>query len=92
MIDACHIIPFSESHDDTICNGISLCTNLHRALDGGLIAIDESYMVLIKAFTGDSAVYSIKQFEGKQIFLPSTKDYYPSQTNLSLHRNRFKYP
>jgi putative restriction endonuclease len=35
MIDACHIIPFSESHDDTISNGISLCPNLHRAFDRG---------------------------------------------------------
>jgi len=33
MIDACHIIPFSISYDDTITNGIALCPNLHRAFD-----------------------------------------------------------
>ncbi len=91
MIDACHIIPFSESHDDTICNGISLCPNLHRAFDRGLIAIDENYKVIIKAFTENNAAYSIKQFEGKVILLPAAKDFYPSQINLTLHRNRFKY-
>src|SRR5690606_13110164 len=37
MIDACHIVPFSESHDDTIGNGLSLCPNLHRAFDRHLI-------------------------------------------------------
>jgi len=91
MIDACHIIPFSESHDDTICNGLSLCPNLHRAFDRGLIAIDESYKVIIKVFTEDSTAYSIKQFERKPILLPLAKDHYPAQTNLYLHRKRFKY-
>jgi putative restriction endonuclease len=40
MIDACHIVPFNESYDDTVTNGIALCPNLHRAFDRGLIAID----------------------------------------------------
>lgn len=47
MIDACHIIPFSESYDDTLTNGIALCPNLHRAFDRGLISISENYTVLI---------------------------------------------
>jgi putative restriction endonuclease len=25
MIDACHIVPFSSSYNDTITNGIALC-------------------------------------------------------------------
>ena len=50
IINACHIIPFSESHDDTITNGISLCPNLHRAFDRGLVALDPEYRVLIEPF------------------------------------------
>ena len=42
MVDACHIVPFSESYDDTITNGIALCPNLHRAFDRGMISIDEN--------------------------------------------------
>jgi putative restriction endonuclease len=47
MVDACHIIPFSESHDDTIANGITLCPNLHRAFDRRLIGIDSEYRVIV---------------------------------------------
>jgi len=71
MVDACHIVPFSESYDDTITNGISLCPNLHRAFDRGLISIDDNYKVLVKSnWSEDYSNYSIKQFEGKQILLP----------------------
>jgi putative restriction endonuclease len=91
MIDACHIVPFSESHDDTITNGISLCPNLHRAFDRGLISFDNNYKVLVKPFTEQENFYSIKQFEGKKILLPNKKEYYPSQENLAFHRNRHKF-
>ncbi|WP_201288840.1 HNH endonuclease signature motif containing protein [Polaribacter septentrionalilitoris] len=40
MIDACHIVPFSISNDDTIPIGISLSPNLYRAFDRGLITIN----------------------------------------------------
>lgn len=86
MIDACHIIPFSESHDDTITNGISLCPNLHRAFDRGLISINDDYRVLVKPFIEQENYYSIKQFEGAPILLPSSKHYFPSRENLYIHR------
>jgi len=90
MIDACHIVPFAESHDDTITNGISLCPNLHRAFDRGLISLDREYRVMAKPFAEESS-YSIKQFEGKQILLPNKKEYYPSQENLAAHRLRYGF-
>lgn len=86
MIDACHIVPFSESRDDTITNGISLCPNLHRAFDRGLISIDDDYRVVIKPFFEQDNVYSIRQFEGKRILLPSNINYVPSKSNLAAHR------
>lgn len=89
MIDACHIVPFSESHDDTICNGISLCPNLHRAFDRGLIGIDENYKVLVRVFKEEDTNYSIRQFKGRRIMLPANKDHYPALANLSGHRLRF---
>jgi putative restriction endonuclease len=49
MIDACHIVPFAESHDDTIKNGISLSPNLHRAFDRYMISINENYEVVVSA-------------------------------------------
>lgn len=89
MIDACHIRPFSESHDDTISNGISLCPNLHRAFDRGLITISNNYHVLVSStFTESDTPYSVKQFEGKSIALPRNEAHWPLVENLEWHREK----
>lgn len=92
MIDACHIIPFSESYDDTITNGIALCPNLHRAFDRGLISISDDYNVLVKKnFIESMSNFNLKQFENKKILLPNKEEHFPLQTNLNHHRNRFNF-
>lgn len=89
MIDACHIIPFSKSYDDTIKNGLALCPNLHRAFDRGLISINENYEVIVsEGFTESiDSLYSIKQLAGRQILLPDEPRFHPSKANLNWHRN-----
>jgi putative restriction endonuclease len=87
LVDACHIIPFAISKDDTITNGISLSPNLHRAFDRGLITINNDYIVRVSpAIKEKDSPYSLKQFEGKQILLPTNVNYYPSLENLTWHR------
>ncbi len=92
MVDACHIVPFSVSYDDTISNGIALCPNLHRAFDRGLIAINLDYKVLVsKKFKEDETNYSIKIFENKKIILPKANTYFPLYKNFEWHqKNIFK--
>lgn len=92
MVDAYHIVPFSESYNDTVTNGIALCPNLHRAFDRGLIAIDNNYKVVVsKTFTEDESNYSIQFFKGKQILLPKQIEYFPLKENLEWHQtNIFK--
>lgn len=86
MVDACHIIPFSVSYNDTIQNGISLSPNLHRAFDRGLITIKDDYTVRVSPTIKDNeSVYSITQFNGKQIKLPSNIKHYPSLESLIWH-------
>ena len=90
MIDACHIVPFAESHDDTISNGLSLCPNLHRAFDRYLVSIDINYCVLVSPNLSESVGdYSIKRLTGKRILLPSQKAYFPSIENLKMHNDKF---
>jgi putative restriction endonuclease len=93
FIDACHIVPFSLTHNDTINNGIALCPNLHRAFDRGLITIDGDYCVKVSAGIIENAVhpYNLKQFNGMAIHLPSDCRYYPNPANLEWHlENIFK--
>lgn len=93
MLDACHIIPFSESYDDTISNGLALTPTLHRAFDRGLISLNNNYQVIIKndfVEPNDSS-YSIKQFEGQKILLPKKHDWFPATHKLRYHREKFNF-
>ena len=73
-IDACHIVPFSLTHDDKVDNGIALCPNLHRVFDRGLLSIDLDHP------------YSLDNLRGRKMRLPFDSRHYPSQENLSIHR------
>ena len=86
MIDACHIIPFSISNDDTIPNGLSLSPNMHRAFDRGLITINKDYVVRVsRSVEENKSAYSLSQFDGKQINLPTSEKWYPSPEALIWH-------
>lgn len=85
MIDACHIIPFSESYDDTVSNGIALCPNLHRAFDRGLMSITPDYRVCISDSFIEEGSYSLKQFADRKIALPTNENYWPNRENLERH-------
>ncbi len=93
MVDACHIIPFSETHDDTVGNGIALCPNLHRAFDRGLISISDDYTVMVNSnFAEDaSSVFALSQFEGHPIKLPYNESFYPNRECLAAHRARWGF-
>ena len=93
MVDACHIVPFSESYDDTITNGIALCPNLHGAFDRGLISIGDNYEVIVKSNFSEKASlnYFIVPFHGKRISLPIETNNYPSLENFYFHRKKFKF-
>lgn len=86
MVDACHIVPFSISRNDTVKNGFCLTPTLHRAFDRGLITITDNYTVKTSPLIKENqSVYAIKQFDGKQIFLPNKKEYYPDLSHFKWH-------
>ncbi|MGA0559258.1 HNH endonuclease [Larkinella sp. VNQ87] len=88
MIDACHIVPFAKSYNDTITNGIVLCPNLHRAFDRGMIGVDENFKVIVSERFTESidSLYSIKQLAGRPILLPTEPRYRPLINNFAWHR------
>lgn len=93
MVDACHIIPFSEAYDDTLTNGIALSPNLHRAFDRGLISFSDDYTVLVKKdfIENKHSVFNLSQFESQKILLPNIQSYFPSLENIRHHRERFGF-
>lgn len=91
-LDACHIVPFADTYNDSIKNGLALSPTFHRAFDRGLIAISDNYQVLVhpqlKDFKPDTG---IRQFEHQEIYLPADDRFYPSLLSLRVHRKKFGY-
>ncbi|TAJ09197.1 HNH endonuclease [Marinilabiliaceae bacterium JC017] len=92
MVDACHIIPFAETFNDTIRNGIALTPTLHRAFDRGLVAISDDYTVLVhKEVHECSSNYTLQQFASQPLLLPCDEQFYPDLNLLREHRQRFGF-
>ncbi len=87
LIDACHILPFSETHNDSITNGIALSPTIHRAFDRGLIGIDDDYRILVSnKFVENESSFSLRQYHMSNLHLPSSEQFYPAMENLRKHR------
>ncbi|HEY9114567.1 MAG TPA: HNH endonuclease, partial [Bacteroidales bacterium] len=92
LVDACHIMPFAESYNDSIKNGLALSPTFHRAFDRGLIAISDNYKVLVHPKLKDYNPNSgIRQYENQNIYLPTGEKFYPSLYSLHKHRKKFGY-
>jgi len=92
LVDACQIVPFTQTSDNSIRNGIALSPTLHRAFDNGLIAIDNNYRILIPGKLKDyNPAAGIRQYLGKTILLPLEEQFYPSLKRLAEHRAKFGY-
>ncbi|MDF3130745.1 HNH endonuclease signature motif containing protein [Kiritimatiellaeota bacterium B1221] len=98
LLDAAHILPFSESMSpDTVNNGLSLSPTYHRAYDNGLIYLDENYHMRIRNSKLDELraagqVGGLKKFIeplGK-IHLPSDRNQWPDK-ELIIQANKFRH-
>jgi len=85
LLDACHIVPWAVSHDDTLPNGLALCPNLHRAFDRHLFWVDEDYRVRLSPSFGEltGGDYGVQRFDGQQLRLPKKREWWPGQENLA---------
>jgi putative restriction endonuclease len=85
-------VPWADSFNDTITNGIALCPNMHRAFDRGLISISDDLTVLVAAdLRENESSHAITPFAGKPLLLPAQREHWPARENLSRHRERFRF-
>ena len=90
IVEAAHIVPWSQSHNDKPQNGMALCRLCHWSFDEGLMSVGREYEVMISR-----AVRKDNNFPGhmetltdRTIFKPQSRDYWPDQNNLDIHRNK----
>jgi putative restriction endonuclease len=84
MIEAAHLIPFSESHDDDPRNGIALVPSFHWALDANVIAPGPDYKWHVSRVLDErlSDNRPLLELGGKTILLPKDKGLWPKEEAL----------
>lgn len=87
-VDAAHIVPWSENHDDRPTNGMALCKLCHWSFDKGLMSVGKNYEVLIsKSVRTDRNILGhTLTLMDRPIFMPGKEEFRPDQKNLSWHR------
>ncbi|UOQ73550.1 HNH endonuclease [Hymenobacter cellulosilyticus] len=90
LLDACHIVPWSISHDDTIGNGLALTPTLHRAFDRHLLRIDQDYRVRVAGSFRElrGQEHGLLQFEGQQLRLPERREWWPRKEGFGSGAGR----
>lgn len=92
LVDACHIVPFAETYNDSIRNGLALSPTFHLAFDRGFIAISDDYRILVHPKLRDyHPETGIQSYQNKAMKLPADARFYPSQKSLSKHRRNFGF-
>ncbi|WP_400193043.1 HNH endonuclease [Hymenobacter sp. B81] len=88
LLDACHIVPWAVSHDDTLPNGLALTPTLHRAFDRRLLWVDDDYRVRLAEGFGELAgeAHGIRQFAGQALHLPKQPEWWPRIENFRTQR------
>lgn len=90
-VDAAHIVPRSESHDDDIRNGMALCKLCHWAFDEGVMGVSVNYTVITspQISRDQNAAGLLINLRDRDIFKPRATTVWPAQKNLAHHRRRF---
>ncbi|TVQ82510.1 MAG: HNH endonuclease [Micavibrio sp.] len=81
VLEAAHILPFSESANNNLNNGIILRADIHVLFDKNLMRISEDYVISVDGVL-EGTEYT--KYAGKKIHLPKSKQQLPSREMLRL--------
>ena len=91
VVDASHIVPWSDFYNDDVRNGLCLCKLCHWAFDELLLSITKDF----KIRTSPALHYNkniprhLSQTDGCEIAKPKEKCYWPAEVFLNHHMKRF---
>lgn len=90
-VDAAHIVPWSESRNDDVRNGLALCKLCHWAFDELLVSVSSRYTVLTSPQLdgNDNIAGPVGQLKDRYLLLPVDVALGPAQQYLHDHRQRF---
>jgi putative restriction endonuclease len=92
MVQAAHLIPFSEAQDDDPRNGIALTPDFHWAMDRGIIAPGPDLMwhvskIVDERIADNKVMVALK---GQGLILPKEKRFWPREDALNRRLRMLK--
>lgn len=90
VVEAAHIVPWSETFDDRPANGLCLCRLCHWSFDEGLMSVGRTYEALVsdRVRTDLNIPGHVLTLQERPIFKPDEDRYWPGQENLQKHRKK----
>jgi putative restriction endonuclease len=91
FVDAAHLIPFSESHNDHPTNGLALCKNHHWAMDRNIIAPGPDFHWHISKVIDprrSKGEKELAQLAGQSLLLPNDPAFLPDMKGLNWRRSK----
>jgi putative restriction endonuclease len=82
LVDAAHIMPFGQFHNDDPRNGIALCKNHHWGFDAGWFTAALDYKILVSPHLQNTLTYLTS---GTILLIPAQQEYAPASEALAWH-------
>jgi putative restriction endonuclease len=88
VVQAAHIIPWSEGQDDDPRNGLALCGVCHWTFDEGLLSLSDKWHILFSPYLErkDHQIGYLRTLKGTQMLLPEDDLLWPRLASLEWHR------
>ena len=92
LVEGAHIIPWSQSYNDDLRNGLSLCPSHHWMFDHYLLAVRTDYSIAVskKLELWGKNVEETLARDKEMISLPDDNKYYPATEALEEHWEMFE--
>jgi putative restriction endonuclease len=92
VVEAAHIIPWCESKNDDIRNGMALCRLCHWGFDEGMMGVSDHYTVITSSSINLTPNFagSLQTLTGRGIIPPTDQELRPAQEYLAEHRKRWR--
>lgn len=88
VVEAAHIVPWRESRNDDVRNGMALCRTCHWGFDEGMLGVSDNYTVITSRAIGIDPNFPglLSMLSGRGIIPPVDRDLWPAQEYLAKHR------
>lgn len=92
VVEAAHIIPWSESKNDDVNNGMALCRLCHWVFDEGMMGVRDDYTVITSPLLAREPNMPgfLLTVSNRPIIGPKDQTLWPAQSSLAWHRKRFR--